>query len=473
MKKGKRYSKTKIFLYTIFHSGFVPQIALSFSSTVLSIIAIILEKKNVLLFLIALITTLSILLKSIITLSKEYFNKRTVYKNFVKEDVVKSTKELTTSAKNNGYFWEDFNGEHYLTSNSVNSFLLNNTLSIKINYKKPKLRKEQREVLYNTVFEKINQGKNIFNANLVGLKSDLSTLNTEITVEKTDYFSNITSNDLIYYQITSKDSYNLYDGKKITLDNKGRLLDIENSPASNILGASTIAITTDGYLLVNQQNGKNDVNEGCYVPTGSGSVDFNDLNYKLVGEDKKHLLLDQKIVENEIEDYLNGVKNETDFKNFYKKPLPSIKYNFVKDSINDFSSLIIRAMERELMEESHLTEKDILGSFIYGYIRLLNRGGKPDFFGITFLNLTKDEALNKFYTQTYINLKKELVSKSSLTDFSEAVKQTAYPLEKVYGKTVPKDYDENKLSVQLYYSLNFIGKNQKIIEEKLKEFKKN
>lgn len=63
----------------------------------------------------------------------------------------------------------------------------------------------------------------------------------------------------------------------MTVDRYGMLYNLTDSPAANIVGASTLAVTSDRYLIINRQHNRNDVNNDCYVPSGSGSADFEDL----------------------------------------------------------------------------------------------------------------------------------------------------------------------------------------------------
>lgn len=102
----------------------------------------------------------------------------------------------------------------------------------------------------------------------------------------------MTSNDLIFDQVFEADFSSVYDGKKMTVDRYGMLYNLTDSPAANIVGASTLAVTKDRYLIINRQHNRNDVNNDCYVPSGSGSADFEDL-FEQDQKEKKQLLAEK------------------------------------------------------------------------------------------------------------------------------------------------------------------------------------
>ncbi len=130
------------------------------------------------------------------------------------------------------------------------------------------------------------------------------------------------------------------------MDNDGQLFDLDYSSCANYIGASTIAITKDDYIIIGQQGDHSKANPGRYAPSGSGSVNYSDLKVS-----------------------------------------------------RNFNSLLINAMEREFSEENNCSpEKDSIKTILIGYCRLIERGGKPDFFGITRINknLSELSISNKF-----------------------------------------------------------------------------
>lgn len=115
------------------------------------------------------------------------------------------------------------------------------------------------------------------------------------------------------------------------------LKDITSSVMNNEIGISTVAITSDNYLVIWTQNRVAQSSAGLLVPTGSGSCDWSDIRGK------------------------------------------------------SFTDTIVYAMNRELWEENggkllckspeEIGETKILGTF-----RWINKGGKSEFVGLTKVN---------------------------------------------------------------------------------------
>lgn len=104
-----------------------------------------------------------------------------------------------------------------------------------------------------------------------------------------------------------------------------------------MIGISTLAFTSDDLLVLAQQSENNSASGGLIAPSGSGSLEPDDLA-----------------------------------------------------SAGDHPSLqqvLIRGMERELCEETGISSNDVLETRIIGFGRWLERGAKPEFFGITRLRI--------------------------------------------------------------------------------------
>lgn len=423
-----------------------------------------------------------------------YCNRPIVQQETNKNELSKSiVKHVSKSHRDSGFEWENYDGQYYLISDEVNKAFFENSgnLFITVNPKKQAKDTQQKETVYNIVTKKIAEGKSIFNSELVRLRTDILTsafspFDREkfdgknnrknaytsfseklIALEKTDYEANLTTNDLIYSTIYQYDYSDSYQGKNKTVDNWDTLYDLKDSPASNIIGVTTFAITSDGYLLLNLQGKMNDVNSECFVPSGSGSSDFKDLINSVKfepegfreeiekyinfdGRDKfddakefkkfKNEYIDKlsKSVEAETERiaYMNAETAKSEQKSFKEYISKMKKYTY------DFNTFLKYGMVRELIEESHLYEKKnnsqtikyenindktrgeyINNTYLCGYIRILDRGGKPDFFGFTLLNLTKDEVAAMFkYGHNEIVLK-ELKKNCQITDYNEVSRQ--------------------------------------------------
>lgn len=159
----------------------------------------------------------------------------------------------------------------------------------------------------------------------------------EIKLQETCYFHSVCTNEFSCRRLMEKGTHDvvIFDGKTLFLDHENRLLSLSDSDCSNHIGVSTLVITCDGKIPIGKQTKGSLGSPGRWAPTGSGSVDYQDL-----------VRLRQQ---------------------------PRAK----------FRDLIIYGMERETQEESNLASEK-MKTHIVGYARLLHRGGKPDFFGISF-----------------------------------------------------------------------------------------
>ncbi|HWK57525.1 MAG TPA: hypothetical protein VNQ80_09315 [Parapedobacter sp.] len=147
---------------------------------------------------------------------------------------------------------------------------------------------------------------------------------------------------------------------------------ISESNFNNHIGVSTIAITKDHYLVFWIQNHKAQSSSGLIVPTGSGSCDFDD----------------------------------------------------VVDM--DFMKTMRKAMERELLEESTRRGKstsEVVQTKVLGYYRWLEKGAKPEFVGISRIDLNFSDLKNNQREVRLNNshedfqLTKKVASLSDLADY--------------------------------------------------------
>lgn len=113
--------------------------------------------------------------------------------------------------------------------------------------------------------------------------------------------------------------------------------DLSASCMSDHIGVSTIAVSSDGYAIILRHNNKTAISSDKLLPSGSGSMDYSDLQKDL-----------------------------------------------------NFRMSIIKAAERELCEETHILPDMIQKTQIIGFYRDLNRGGKPEFCCITNLIYNKN-----------------------------------------------------------------------------------
>lgn len=127
-----------------------------------------------------------------------------------------------------------------------------------------------------------------------------------------------------------------------TDDGKIVLSTLALSGMDDHVGISTLALSRDGFLIMWQQSRRAEQSQLLRVPSGSGSSDYSDLRG------------------------------------------------------NSLNLTIAYGMQREVTEETLLKQKgfkpeDIGSTRLIGFFRWVRRGGKPEFVGITRLNLEADE----------------------------------------------------------------------------------
>ncbi len=588
MKKGSKYKEKYHKFLAILSAGFITS-TIAFSVLVLISLGGILDSvfsfctqtaDNTKEIVSIVISTLSFLIsllgtvKSINDLRHSYFHRQLLQSNEYKSEIIsKATTGITADYSDNAYKWGEYDGEYFLYSDIVNDALYkrSNDMLLNVHPRKRKIGKDRSEVLYRIVENKISQGKSIFNSDLVRLRTDMfvKTVLAEqnnlsevinrlsdpkysgdsselkvlklfkdiklVEVEKTDYFTNITTNDQMYNRYFSYDGSSIFCGKDMNVDSSGLLFDLSQSPAANIIGVNTLAVTSDGYLVINVQN-RNDYNNNTFVPSGSGSSDFSDLmgcrkskktkreevtsatsvndrskqsqlkdiieiyddhtkglklkKKKLIkcmdksgkfNNKNASLLSMQEDYDNRVKEYFQLMQEEKD-KNIIKKYIKKMrKYTC------DFKKFITYGMVRELVEESYICDptsetdtaqtiaKYMDSTHICGFIRLLDRGGKPDFFGITFLDLTKHEIkdMHKKYKNKITN--DELKKKCVITDFNEICSQAFISMEDFdscenideFKDLLNKDNDNNtkmKVSLQLYCLFELLKDNKELVD---------
>ncbi|AKL95037.1 hypothetical protein CACET_c15880 [Clostridium aceticum] len=179
------------------------------------------------------------------------------------------------------------------------------------------------------------------------LSSDIDFKKQEVVCHKGGYFDSFLTNEISTKLLQDHEEYILFKGRElfpINLKDRNNLTlyEITKARMNNHIGISTIGFTNDNYLIIWKQNQRTQINSDLFVPTGSGSCDLKDLQS------------------------------------------------------NDFNQVIINAMQRELWEESgkdllSKSYKDVGTTKILGFFRWIRRGGKPEFVGITKLNISSHD----------------------------------------------------------------------------------
>lgn len=196
-----------------------------------------------------------------------------------------------------------------------------------------------------------NSNRLIFNGTLLRQAQELYPDDHSMLVQKSHYFDGQCTNEIVYKKFRSTRQIEpVFDGSHLLHDGENRLFDLGESPCANFMGVSTLAVTRDGMMVIGRQGNASMANAGRYAPSGSGSVDFKDYQ-QFATSGNRHPTLEQ---------------------------------------------VLIAAMERELQEELNLFGANIpLTTHLLGYARLLERGGKPDYFGLTYMDVDSSILLSK------------------------------------------------------------------------------
>jgi hypothetical protein len=223
------------------------------------------------------------------------------------------------------------------------------------------------------------RGARDFNDVKVRMRTDLTPgdLPTAVELQRTRYFFARITNDLVATELHSRDpSGRGLDARAVALPD-GVLPPLRLSECSNHVGVDTLAITRRGELIVSIQTFRNNQSPGLLAPSGSGSADWRDVEW--------------------------ARKRRCGFLGFVR-----------------------RAMERELAEECGVPVDRVRGTVVLGFARFLHRGGKPQFFGFTHLDVTSDDLRRTRQERAYVeahhverlDLTSSSAAAASLRDYS-------------------------------------------------------
>ncbi|SFS72216.1 hypothetical protein [Saccharopolyspora flava] len=204
----------------------------------------------------------------------------------------------------------------------------------------------------------------LFNGPVVGLRTDPlpGTGDAEVRLHRARYFDFQCTNELCGLRIADRESGAVFDPhRELLTDAAGRLRPLDTGELADVVGISTLAFTTDGLLVI--------VGDGD--PSGSGSLEPRDL-----------LTAD-------------GAPR------------------------GELGEVLRTGMERELREETGLARGSVAGTELTGFARWMERGAKPEFFGITRLSVSsaslhRDEV--SFLEVDLATLSRELRTGSPLLD---------------------------------------------------------
>lgn len=249
--------------------------------------------------------------------------------------------------KENGYELLKHEKSRLMYSLDENEYYKNNIFNLAFSFKNNKNYSIPNNIAKNSyrIFsDYLNSGKYFYDSKKIRLNSDIQDIkkNGVVQLSKTSYFNSICTNEISKKEFRySHDSSYCFDGYLLVRtkkDGKGkRIYSLRESLCSNHIGVSTLAITSDGYVILTKQGRRNLVGTGKYVVSASGSLDYSD-----------------------------------------------------SKKCKSFGDIVVKGMERELSEECNIDPSLIVDTKIIGYGRLLDRGGKPEFFGLTIVNMDSD-----------------------------------------------------------------------------------
>jgi hypothetical protein len=173
----------------------------------------------------------------------------------------------------------------------------------------------------------------LFNARKIRLSTDLTvdTLSRGqgVTIRPTTYYDSLCTNDMTPLMLQERNVSSVAICGIDVVSNKGILLDLSEPDLSNHVGGSTLAFTSDDYLVIQRQTKRSRQSAGRFAPSGSGSLDWKDVARA--------------------------------------------------DTLGDF---VKTGLRRELVEETGLPCTTPVDPEILGVVRHAHRGGLIEFYGI-------------------------------------------------------------------------------------------
>lgn len=176
-----------------------------------------------------------------------------------------------------------------------------------------------------------NKRGSFYNETKLCMASEFGTSATDwyVRICKGNYYNSCLTNFIYTQRLSHQSSWSMQPPANIE---NYPIRKLDKSVMSDHIGVSTLAITSDGYVLILRHNDKALTATDQLTPSGSGSVDYVDLQ-------------------------LNA----------------------------DFRQTLRYAAERELHEETGIAKAQMEKTTIIGFYRDLKRGGKPEFCCVTYL----------------------------------------------------------------------------------------
>ncbi len=251
-------------------------------------------------------------------------------------------------------FYNGESNEYYMDSTEYNRWLQKSKkISYTLNKRNYEIPDEVKDLVPAIMEKAFSNSRLMYNSKLLRQASHVSPKGEKVLLQPAKYFAGQCSHEIAYKEFVLPDEIgSVFSGKKLMCDSQKKMYDLDYSTSANFLGASTIVFTKDKRIIIGKQAQYSAANKGRFAPSGSGSVDYADIKkakkyFKKKNDDRNHTL--------------------------------------------SFNEILEFAMVREFCEECNYDLKKTMETMktrIIGYARLIERGGKPDYFGVS--NIAED-----------------------------------------------------------------------------------
>jgi hypothetical protein len=261
-------------------------------------------------------------------------------RRFVLHDVDVRRLEQAKLFNAEGYESKRFRGQRWINSPAVDLELRSKDVRVDKSADRYRL-PDQAAAVRSYVMTSRMWGQSMFDGQLIRLASDLTAPlgDAPAALQLATYFDGECTNEMMDQVVERRSSVGsstvAYDAKDLALD--GQLLrDLRSSLCANVIGISTLGFTNDGRIVLPSQSDENARSKRQLAPSGSGSAEM-------------------------ARDVHAG------------------------DTLQD---VVARAMARELIEECFEGSRHPprVRTKVIGFARVVTRGGKPEFFGISYIH---------------------------------------------------------------------------------------
>ena len=207
---------------------------------------------------------------------------------------------------------------------------------------------ELRRTAVQVIGERLRGGQIAFNGPVVRLGSDLTPATLQsgrVILQRATYFDGECSNELSHRRLRARgeDEPAIDFTAQYLCDGAGHLRELAQSRLANIVGISTLAFTRDERLVVVTQSLQSGASRQLIAPSGSGSLEPKD-----------------------------------------------VRTHLIDGAACRLRTVLVTGMERELFEECNLPPKTRRATELTGFARWMHRGAKPEFFGLTWLDIESE-----------------------------------------------------------------------------------